>query len=77
MHIIRVCEVDNINVAVVALQSLSKFFQLGLIFSQGVTDKNDNSLSLGLVLSVFKGELSYLGSGTKVCHSIYKIWLTN
>jgi len=70
-HVIRVCKVDHINVNVVTFQSLSEIFQLSFILGQRMADKNHNSLSLRLVLSMLEGKLSYLDSSHEVGVTIY------
>ena len=45
-YIIWICKVDDINIDVISLQSLSKLFTSGLVFFNWMTNKNDDSLSL-------------------------------
>lgn len=50
-------KVDNVHCHIVLFQFLSKFDQSRLVFCERAGNKNDNALSLVLVLSMFQDEL--------------------
>ena len=45
-HIIWVCKVDDVNIDIISLESLSELFTSGLVFFNWMTNKDDDSLSL-------------------------------
>lgn len=50
-------KVDNVHGNIVLLQFLSEFNKSGLVFSKRTGNKDDNALSLILILSVLQNEL--------------------
>ena len=45
-HIIWVCKVNDVNIDVISLESLTKLFTSSLVFFNWMTNKDDDSLSL-------------------------------
>ena len=69
-HIIWVCKVDDVNIDVISLKSLSKLFTGGLVFFNWMTNKDDDSLSLIFVHAMLQRQLCDFDCGEKVCFSI-------
>jgi len=45
-YIIWVCKVNDVNIDVISLESLTKLFTSSLVFFNWMTNKDDDSLSL-------------------------------
>lgn len=66
-NVIWISEVNDINGNIVLLQSHSQVFKVLLCsLSDGVTHEDNDSLSLGLVLSMLESKLSHLNRGYKI-----------
>ena len=73
-----VSEVNHINSNIVSLHSDSELLKLSLGLLQWVSHEYDNSLSLGLILSVFKTQLSNFDGIKEIGLTVYcNFWLTN
>jgi len=52
-HIVWIGKVDDVDVDIISLQTLSKFFAHVFVFFNWVANENDDSLPLVLVLAMF------------------------
>jgi hypothetical protein len=72
-----VSEVNHINSNIVSLHSDSELLKLSLGLLQGMSNEDNNSLSLSLVLSVLQAELSNFDGVEEISLTIYSnFWLT-
>ena len=63
-------EIDHINSHIVPLHSDTQFLEVSFVLLQRMTNENNHSLSLALVLSMLETELPYLDSIEEVSLSI-------
>jgi len=72
-----VSEVNHINSNIVSLHSDSELLKLSLSLFQGMSNEDNNSLSLSLVLSVLQAELSNFDGVEEISLAVYcNFWLT-
>lgn len=70
-HVLGVSKVDHVNGDVVPLETLAQVFALGDLFVKGVTNEDDDTLTLTFVLSVLQRKLSNFDSREEVGISVY------
>lgn len=70
-------EIDNIHGNVVSLHSDTEFLELSLCLLQGMSDKDDDSLSLALVLPMLQAQLSNLDGIEEISFTVYMQFLVN